>query len=72
MSKNYNLSSSSDMRRFKADLEKQVLDKARGAVTKKTYQVICPACKTVIQTTPGKHICPRCGKEIDLKLNIKF
>lgn len=60
------------MRRFKADLEKQVLDKARVAVTKKTYQIICPTCKTVIQTTPGKHVCPKCGNAIDLKLNIKF
>lgn len=72
MSKKYNLSSKSDMRRFERDLKKSVMDSARQAVQKETYNVTCPHCNRTVKVHAGNNRCSYCGNTIDLTLNIKF
>lgn len=72
MKKSYNISSKSDMRRFKRDLEQQFKNNARQAVFKRKYIVTCPHCKNRVPVYPGKSHCPLCSQMINLKLNVHF
>lgn len=72
MTKKYNLSSKSDMRRFAKDLEKQVYSNAEQQILSRTYEVECPDCHSKISIKPGKSFCPVCHNEIDFNLNIKY
>lgn len=70
MSKNYNLGSKSDMRKFTNDLERAVKEKSVQALHARKYDVDCPHCNGKVKVAPGKSNCPLCSKEIDLELNI--
>ncbi len=70
MARNYNLGSKSDMQRFMRDLKSSVMDKAESAIRAKSFEADCPKCKAKIFVTEGRNICPRCGAEINLSLNI--
>lgn len=72
MGRKYNLGSSSDMRRFQRDLEKEIIGKTKQTIMNQTYDVTCPHCQSRISVPPGKSCCPRCGQEVDLNLDIKF
>ena len=72
MSKNYDLFSSSDMRRLSKDLNKAVEEEAREAAKKMKYDIECPYCNAAISVPPGKSTCPRCHKEINLTLDFNF
>jgi len=72
MTKKYDISKSSDMKRFTADIEKEVKKQARSAVDKIPIEIKCPHCKATIKTHAGKSICPFCKKEINLKLDKNF
>lgn len=72
MGKRYNISSSSDMRKFSRDLERSVMDMARNAVYDQSFSNECPHCKSTFNASSGMNICPFCRNQVDLKLNIKF
>ncbi|MCH5298117.1 MAG: hypothetical protein J1E85_10685 [Ruminococcus sp.] len=72
MTKKYNLSSKSDMRKFERDIKNSLLDSARNSVRQRTYDVICPHCKMPFKAKSGKNICPNCKNNVDLHLNINF
>lgn len=69
MSKKYNLSSSSDMRRFSRDLKKSVLDMTRDSVNSMEFDIECPHCNSTVSMHSGLNICPFCQKEVNVKLN---
>ena len=69
LARKYNINSSSDMRRFKNDLEKDIMKKANAQISASTYEIICDKCKNKIHAKAGHNICPHCGEEIDLKIN---
>lgn len=71
MSRNYDLTNSG-MKRFAADLEKQLKSAAEQEILSRTYDVECPDCHSKISIKPGKSICPICHNEIDFELNIKY
>ncbi|MEG1437403.1 MAG: hypothetical protein RR343_02790 [Oscillospiraceae bacterium] len=70
MDKKYNISSSSDMRRLKKDLEKSIMDQATSAILKQQYNVECPHCHSQVKVSAGISTCPMCGDQIDLQVNI--
>ena len=72
MSKPYDLSKSSDMRRFQADMEKSIKGETNRVLMGRTYDVTCPHCGRPIKAKPGKGTCPFCKGEIDLNLDIHF
>lgn len=72
MSKNYNLNSKSDMRRFERDLNKSVQNMAVNALHSQAITVKCPHCKRSFSARSGANTCPFCRKSVDLKLNINF
>lgn len=69
MSKNYDISKKSDMRRFEKDLKKKAVDLARDSAKKQSFDTHCPNCEESISVTVGKNICSHCKETIDLKLN---
>ena len=72
MPKSYNLGSKSDMNRFTRDLEKAMLNQAEASLQDRQYEIQCPHCKAIVEILPGKRPCPKCGKEINLTLNIEY
>lgn len=60
MSKKYNISSSSDMKRFMKDLEKTVLHEADKQIRKNGLEIECPNCHAAVRIKPGE-VCPSCG-----------
>lgn len=72
MSKNYNLGSKSDMRRFQRDLEKSIKSETISSLHKQKYDVTCPHCGHSVKIPTGKSLCPFCHKEIDLTLDINL
>ena len=72
MAKKYNLSSSSDMRRFRRDMERTIMDQARSAVSEMSYDVTCPHCNSTFPAHSGLNICPFCQNQVELKLDINF
>lgn len=62
----------SDMRKFMKALEKDAKDiVTKQAVTAK-YDIECPKCHANIKAQPGRNVCPKCGEEINLKLDINL
>ncbi len=69
MGKKYNLSSSSDMRRFSRDLEKKVTTMAMEKASTMSFQHACPHCMNMVAVHAGLNICPFCHKQINVELN---
>lgn len=71
MAKKYNLGSSSDMRRFTRDLEKEVIANAKDQIHNSSFDAKCPNCKESIKVTEGLNICDRCQHKfvVDYKIN---
>ncbi len=72
MTKKYDISKKSDMRKFGRDLEKSILGAARQSIEKGTYTVNCPHCHKSFKAKSGRNTCPHCRKTVDLQLNINF
>lgn len=53
-------------------LEQSFRKQATQAVNNKLIEVSCPYCKNKVKIRSGFSRCPRCGKTINLSLNIKF
>lgn len=70
MGKTYNISSSSDMKRFERDLRSHVQNLAVNALMTKEIDVTCPYCNRQIQAHSGNNICPYCRRIVTLKLDI--
>lgn len=68
----YNLSSKSDMNKFKDDLEKQVLNTAKSRLKLMLYDVECPNCHKSVSVHSGRNVCPECAEEIHVNLNFDF
>ena len=59
------------IKNFKVNIDKDKLNQAiEEAANLRTYDVTCPFCKNIVNVPTGKSLCPSCGKEIDLTLNI--
>lgn len=72
MSKNYKLSSKSDVKHFISDLKQEIYSLAEEEVLSCEYEVECPDCHSEISIKPGKSLCPVCQSEIELNLDIKY
>lgn len=72
MSKEYNLGSKSDMRRFERDLNKSVQNVAVNALQSRAITVTCPRCKRKFSAHSGTNTCPFCRQTVDLQLDINF
>lgn len=68
----YNLGSSSDMRKFKKDMENAIKEKAKANIQSRNFDVLCPQCKAKVNVPAGKSLCPVCGMEINVKLQFDF
>lgn len=71
MKSTYKLSSKSDMKQYAKDLEQRIKDAAIEEMMSRMYDVTCPTCGTSVKVPVGKSLCPKCGEEIDLQLDIK-
>lgn len=70
MSKKYDLSKKSDLRKFGRALEAGVMNVARDAISKDGVVISCPHCDKEITVFPGENTCEHCGNivNVDLKL----
>lgn len=69
MTKKYNISSKSDMRRFQRDLEKTVIKEAKSTALKGKYETSCPHCGYRVTVRVGINSCPHCRNDIEFSLN---
>lgn len=58
--------------KFDRNFEKNIKDGMRKIALDGTYDIKCPYCNKNIAVKAGKSLCPKCGKEITLNLDIKF
>lgn len=72
MPKGYDLSKKSDMRKFEQNFQKTVKSEAAKSLKNQKFDVTCPHCQASVKVPAGKSKCPKCGKEIDLELDITF
>lgn len=72
MSKDYNLFSNSDMRRFQKDLKEHCYSQVEDALQRDTYEVNCPHCKAPVNIPTGQSTCPQCKEIIELTLDINL
>ena len=70
MGKTYNISNSSDMRRFSRDLESSIKRIAEDALKNESFEFTCPFCKRIIEVHSGKNTCRYCRKTVNVELNI--
>lgn len=52
--------------------ESVMIEAAQSVVAEKELEFQCPQCGQIIIAKPGKSICPKCGNEVELKVNFKF
>lgn len=72
MSKNYNLSKKSDMRRFQKDFKQHMYDLAKESLSNESFEINCPNCNQSIEVHEGINTCDFCSKEIDVDLEFNF
>lgn len=72
MNDKYNLSSKSNTKQYAKDLEQRIKDAAIEEAMGRMYDVTCPTCGASVKVPTGKSVCPKCGEEIDLQLDVKF
>lgn len=61
--------------KFKFDkkaIEKAALDAAREKVSGMNFDIECPHCHAAVNVPAGVSICPACGNQINLKVNVGF
>ena len=66
MSKKYDLSKKSDMRRFERDLADTAMDLAMEYAKEGEFEIECPHCGKAISIPVGESDCPECGGRINL------
>lgn len=52
------------------DIMDAVMQEAKCAITKKSFEIACPKCNSKISVTSGRNQCRYCGAEINLSLDI--
>lgn len=72
MSKHYNISKKSDMRRFTRDIERDIYKAAENAIRAKGVELECPDCHQQVTFRQGENICPLCGHEVDINFNFHW
>lgn len=72
MGKKYNLGSSSDMRRFAKDLEKDVLSTAKDQISNSSFDATCPECGENLKVHSGLNVCRFCGHRFNVDLKFNF
>ncbi|GHV42693.1 hypothetical protein FACS189490_12210 [Clostridia bacterium] len=70
------MTSPKDFERYMENLERKAINQAikkfeKDAYSKK-YDTNCSNCNEKVTVFPGKSICPKCGKEINLTLDIDY
>lgn len=64
MQNGYDISSKSDMERFKRDLIKNVKETSRELIEEGGVEMDCPFCSKPFQMINGDNICPHCGETV--------
>lgn len=72
MSKTFDITSKSDMKKFKDHLHNAVVEEATAAVNAMNFDINCPDCDAAISVPVGRSSCPNCNQEIDLNLDINL
>lgn len=49
-------------------IEKDILNKEKGKIKNKMFEIRCPGCENELSVPVGKSICPHCESEINLNL----
>lgn len=70
MGKSYNLSSSSDMRRFRSDLDKQIMSAVTDGLGQLEVEIDCPSCGKKITVTSGVNTCNYCGQQFNFDFEL--
>lgn len=70
MSRKYNLSKKSDLRRFSKDLEQEAYKIAKEAIETDGIDTNCPSCGNSIHVNPGDNICPFCNTNVVVNVNL--
>lgn len=70
MNKEYDFGKRSDIDQMFKDMGENGLKQMKEALMQSNIPVVCPKCKSKISAPAGKSVCPICGAEIDLHLDI--
>jgi hypothetical protein len=70
MTKNYDISSKSDMRRLTRDIESQVKRTARDSLLANGTDTSCPHCGGTFHAQQGTCFCPHCRKTIEVNFDL--
>ena len=63
------ISSDFDPVQFREELEDEVMEAARNAVSEEGVSIECPNCGSTITVYPGTNVCQNCGEENNVNLN---
>lgn len=66
MSKTFDLSKKSDMRRFSREIESNLKDVAREGIQSNGVDYPCPHCEQTIHVHGGHNVCPYCHKTVEV------
>ena len=53
-------------------LENTLLEAARQKASEMNFDIECPHCGVQVTVPAGISVCPACGNQIDLNVNINF
>ena len=70
MSRKYNISKRSDVRRLARDLERSVRKELRREIPRSGIEQPCPECGSTMRMIEGVNTCPRCGKTIEVSFDL--
>lgn len=56
----------------KKAIEEMALDAAREKAANMNFDIECPHCHAAVNVPAGISVCPVCGNQIDLKVNVGF
>lgn len=70
MSKSYDFSKKSDMKKFQKDLVKSIEAQVSKAIGENEVEINCPHCDKKINVHAGNNVCPYCSNNISV--NFEF
>ena len=56
----------------KKAIEEMALDAAREKAANMNFDIECPHCHAAVNVPAGISVCPVCGNQIELKVNVGF